>query len=61
MMRTIMSYHESNGPQGILTFRSLADALRAGYEIFDKIEDGYLVRTRTDRGWALAVACVTCN
>jgi hypothetical protein len=41
--------------QGILTFRSLGQALRAGYHLYDRTSDGYLVRTRTSRGWALAL------
>lgn len=43
---------------GILVFRSLPEALRAGYQIFDRIDDGYLMRTRTGRGWAMAVCKV---
>jgi hypothetical protein len=41
--------------QGILTFQSLGQALRAGYHVYDRTADGYLVRTRTPRGWALAL------
>jgi hypothetical protein len=41
--------------QGILTFRSLIQAIRAGYQVYDRTPDGYLVRTRTPRGWAMAV------
>lgn len=41
--------------QGLVVFKSLADALRAGYQICDRTATGYLVRTRTDAGWALAV------
>ena len=40
---------------GIHVFKTLAEALRAGYSVFDRTETGYLVRTRTDHGWALAV------
>ncbi len=40
---------------GLIVFRSLADALRAGFEICDRTADGYLVRTRTADGWALAL------
>jgi len=43
---------------GLLVFRSLADALRAGFQIYDRTSEGYLVRTRTASGWAMAlVAC----
>jgi hypothetical protein len=40
---------------GIVVFETLAEALRAGYQAFDRTEDGILVRTRTARGWALAL------
>jgi len=43
---------------GLMVFKSLADALRAGFQIYDRTSDGYLVRTRTSNGWAIAlVAC----
>lgn len=37
-----------------MTFATLSAALRAGYAVYDRNEDGYLVRTRTTSGWALA-------
>jgi hypothetical protein len=40
---------------GITVFKSLADALRAGYQVYDRTSDGYLVRTRTSAGWAIAL------
>lgn len=40
---------------GLMVFKSLADALRAGFQIYDRTTDGYLVRTRTDHGWAMAL------
>jgi hypothetical protein len=40
---------------GIRRFCSLSEAIKAGYEVYDRTEVGYLVRTRTVRGWALAV------
>jgi hypothetical protein len=40
---------------GIVVFRSLAEAFRAGYDVFDRTDHGYLVRTRTASGWALAL------
>ena len=40
---------------GITVFRSIAEALRAGFEVYDRTSEGYLVRTRTARGWALAI------
>ncbi len=42
---------------GLLVFKTLADALRAGYEVYDRTRDGYLVRTRTAGGWAMAMVC----
>ncbi len=44
---------------GLMVFQSLADALRAGFQIYDRTADGYLVRTRTASGWAMAL--VTCK
>ena len=39
----------------MLIFHSLADALRQGYRVCDRTATGYLVRTKTRRGWALAL------
>ncbi|HTX55691.1 MAG TPA: hypothetical protein VMD47_01170 [Candidatus Acidoferrales bacterium] len=41
---------------GIVVFSSLAQAIAAGYQVLERIPDGYLVRTRTQSGWALAIA-----
>ncbi|MEO6912525.1 MAG: hypothetical protein ABI182_00715 [Candidatus Baltobacteraceae bacterium] len=43
---------------GIITFQTLAEALRAGYQVYDRTPTGYLVRAQTDAGYALAI--VTC-
>jgi hypothetical protein len=40
---------------GLVVFRSVEEALRAGFEVYDRTSDGYLVRTKTARGWALAI------
>jgi hypothetical protein len=40
---------------GLMVFRTLAEALSAGYEVFDRTAWGYIVRIRTDRGYALAL------
>jgi hypothetical protein len=40
---------------GLLVFKSLADALRAGYQVYDRTTHGYLVKTRTASGWAIAI------
>lgn len=41
--------------QGLLTFRSLGAAVRAGYQVCERTEDGYLVRMRMRQGWAMAL------
>jgi hypothetical protein len=41
---------------GLVTFDSLAAALRAGFQVFDRTETGYLVRIRTATA-ALLDAC----
>jgi len=43
---------------GIIVFRSVSEALRAGFQVYDRTSYGYLVRTRTSCGWALAVVHV---
>jgi hypothetical protein len=40
---------------GLMVFDSVADALKAGFQIYDRTQDGYLVRARTARGWAMAL------
>jgi hypothetical protein len=40
---------------GLVVFKSLAEALEAGYQVYDRTSDGYLVRIRTDTGWAVAI------
>lgn len=40
---------------GVLVFKSLADAIRAGYQVESSTPKGYIVRTRTDRGFVRAV------
>jgi hypothetical protein len=45
--------------QGMTVFRSLVEALRAGFEVHDRIAAGYLMRTRTNRGYALAIVDLT--
>lgn len=44
---------------GLTVFTSLAEALRAGFQIYDRTKEGYLVRTLTANGWAMAL--VTCK
>lgn len=40
---------------GILVFTNLADAIREGYQVFDRVSNGYLVRRRLPAGWGIAV------
>ena len=37
------------------TFATLDAALKAGFHVYDRIAEGYLVRTRTPKGLALAL------
>ena len=41
--------------QGLTVFEKLTDALNAGYHVYDRTPKGYLMRTRTTAGWALAL------
>lgn len=40
---------------GLLVFDSLSAALRAGYHVYDRSDHGYIVRTRTHDGSAMAL------
>jgi hypothetical protein len=40
---------------GMIVFRSLDEAHRAGFEVYDRTPRGYLVQTRTEGGLALAL------
>jgi hypothetical protein len=40
---------------GIVTFPTLAAATKAGFQVYDRTTEGYLVRTRTANGWAFAL------
>jgi hypothetical protein len=40
---------------GLRIFPSLKAALEHGYQVYDRYSNGYLVRTRTANGWALAI------
>lgn len=39
----------------MVVFHALAEAVRAGYEVFDRTPTGYLVRIKTVNGWAFAL------
>jgi hypothetical protein len=53
-MPTTVEKGEKDMP-GMIVFKTLSDALKAGFELYDKTEYGYLVRLRTEKGWAMAV------
>ena len=36
-------------------FHSLAEAIRQGYQIYERTNEGYLVRTKIRNAWALAI------
>jgi hypothetical protein len=40
---------------GLVVFSTLAEAIRMGFEIYDRTTDGYIVRKQTNGGWALAI------
>jgi hypothetical protein len=40
---------------GIQVFRSLGEAIRAGFEIYDRTAKGYVVRTRLNGYWQMAL------
>jgi hypothetical protein len=42
--------------QGIVRFSNIRAAIDAGYQVCGRNGEGYLVRTMTTRGWALAIA-----
>ena len=44
--------------QGLTVFDSLAQAVSAGFTVYDRTPRGYLVRTRTAGGWAFAIVDV---
>jgi hypothetical protein len=44
---------------GVVVFTSVRDALRAGYHIYGKTDNGYLARIRTQGGWALALIVIS--
>jgi hypothetical protein len=42
----------------MIVFHSLSEALRAGFQVEDRVPHGYVVRTRTQHGWARAIVVV---
>jgi hypothetical protein len=41
---------------GTMVFTSVTEALRAGFQVYDRTSYGYLVRTRTSRGFSPSLA-----
>lgn len=40
---------------GIMVFDTLAEAVRLGFRIYDRMPDGYIVQRQTESGRALAL------
>lgn len=40
---------------GIMVFDTLAEAVRRGFRIYDRMPDGYIVQRRSEAGLALAL------
>jgi hypothetical protein len=40
---------------GIQVFKTVADAILAGFHVYDRTEYGFLVRIRLSSGWGLAI------
>ena len=40
---------------GVTVFKTLAEAEREGFSVYDKTNTGYLVRKKTAGGWAMAL------
>jgi hypothetical protein len=41
--------------QGVMTFSSLVKALECGFQIYERTEEGYLMRKQTPQGWGMAL------
>jgi hypothetical protein len=44
---------------GIRTYRSLGNALKDGFQVYDRTRDGYLVRRQRHERWELAIVVLT--
>lgn len=40
---------------GIMVFDTLAEAVRLGFRVYDRMPDGYIVQRQTESGLALAL------
>jgi hypothetical protein len=36
---------------GTTTFDSISSALKAGYQVYDRLDAGFIVRIKTQAGW----------
>ena len=45
----------------MLVFHSLDDAIKAGFQVYERAKTGYLVRVKTAAGWALASVELRCS
>jgi hypothetical protein len=43
----------------MLVFRTLPDAVQAGFSLYDHTPTGYIVRMKTPAGWAMALVDLT--
>lgn len=41
--------------RGMLVFRSVGEALKAGFQIYDRTPNGYIARARIDGYWQMAL------
>ena len=46
---------------GVMTFRSVSEALRAGYHVYDRTDTGYLVRTNTNSSFSIRAKLTCCS
>jgi hypothetical protein len=46
---------EHSAMPGLVTFDSLAAAIREGFQVYDRTPTGYVVRKHTFAGWAMAL------
>jgi hypothetical protein len=44
---------------GIVVFHSVDEAIKQGFQIYDKTARGYVARIMTARGWAMALVDLT--
>ena len=44
---------------GLLVFKKLDEALKAGFQVYDRTANGYLVRRHSPLGWQIALVDCT--